>query len=108
MNGIQYGYDELINSVFEAAYDDLVTDYMRARKCHQDAKYERGAKQKDLEKDAKNFAMHALWLEEWFDEVLPCWRDIDPARIIKRAREEADGVRPRRANLIRARHEREV
>lgn len=102
MDGIQYGYDELINAVFEEAYDNLVSDYRRAKAFHRLALCEKGSKKRDAEKDEMLCIQDALYLEGWFREVLPCWRDIAPDRIIRRAREEADEPRARGQTALKS------
>ena len=92
MDAIQNAYDDMINRVFELAYIDLVDCIIKERKETKLANTRAiTAKQSaDHLNEAKNARLKREWIEEWFDDVIPRFRDLDSKRFKAWAIEEAD------------------
>ena len=87
----QQGYDNLINAIFQQGYEDLVflirMSYKYLAKAHA-AKtlvmYE------DAKREANRYVSDVKYLENWFREIMPQWRNIEPQRIIDQAYKECE------------------
>ena len=87
---LQKNYDDLINAVFEATYDDLIVAFRkrnRALKKIRSAETEH--KRKDAEFDLRCAEKKIDFYVDWLRAVLPQWRDLDANKIIDRAEEVA-------------------
>lgn len=88
---LQACYDDLINAIFEATYDDLVGAYIRERKVRERLRNaDSESKRHDAGFDLQGALCKIDFYANWLREVLPQWRDLDPDRIIVRAKEVAD------------------
>lgn len=73
----QAGYDALLAGIFHKAYEDLVTAYQKQKRANTTRKQETAA--------AK-----ARYLETWLRSTMPNWLELDPEKVIKWAKEEAE------------------
>ena len=86
-------YDDLVNAVFKQAYEDLVfalTEETRNRQRLQNGGLPIGI-YKDTLNRVRMYRADVERLEDWFRNVLPNWRDINPDRIIKQAHAQVHG-----------------
>lgn len=80
MNGMsktQAGYDALLAGIFHKAYEDLVTAYRKQKRANTTRKQETAA-------------AAARYLETWLRNTMPNWLELDPEKVIKWAKEEAE------------------
>lgn len=80
MNGMsktQAGYDALIAGIFHQVYEDLVTAYRKQKRANTTRKQETAA-------------ATVRYLETWLRSTMPNWLDMDPEKVIKWAKEEAE------------------
>ncbi len=90
-NSIDQAYDNLINAVFVQAYDDLVRTIRKACRLLAVAKNEKRTMLKwSIQDEASRYMRDANSLKKWFRDVMPCWRDIDPQRVIDQAYKECE------------------
>lgn len=85
---LQVNYDDMINGVFEITYEDLVASYKK-RKEAQDRLEEADTYKKveNAKFDIRCAERKIEFYSDWLRDVLPKWRNIDPEKIIKRAKE---------------------
>lgn len=97
----QEAYDNLVNSIFHQAYDDLV---FMIRKSYRAIAAARSAQTPklmlDARKEAQQYMHDAINLQKWFRQVMPMWRDVNVQRIIDKAYKDAEDD----AEAIFARH----
>ena len=93
IDNLQENYDDLINAVFERAYDDLVEAYKKRKEAIVRLKQSVTYKQREAaEFDIRCAEKKIEWYVDWLKHVLPRWRDIDPQRIIDRAKEVGNEI----------------
>lgn len=91
MDDLQKNYDDLINAVFEATYDDLVEAIKKKNNAElRMKKADTEHRRKDAEYDLRCAEKKVEFYIDWLKEVLPQWRDVDAEKIINRAKEVAE------------------
>lgn len=89
-NTPEEGCQNLINAVFHESYNELVRTIRKAYRMALQAKRETKTFVRWKMEDEAALYMHKVsYLKNWFREVLPIWRDINPQVIINRAYEES-------------------
>ena len=73
----QAAYDALLAGIFHKAYEDLVTAYQKQKRANTTRKQETAA-------------AAARYLETWLRNTMPNWLELDPEKVIKWAKEEAE------------------
>lgn len=89
-NETQAAYDELVASIFEKAYEDLVDALKKQAKERQNV--DKSPELIELiksEQSLRSAKSRVIYLETWIRKVLPNWLSVDPEAVIERAYEVA-------------------
>ena len=89
---INGAYENLVNAIFAQGYEDLVFCLRQMYRFLAMARDEKlgTAKRRDANNEARMFLRDAKSIEDWFRDVLPKWRDLDPVKIIDQAYRESE------------------